>query len=1394
MVVEHETPSQGTVSRSSVTGASDKHPNVVGTEDDDVGTKAAADRATTDRRRGVENDNHNHHYDLTTTTNNKNKNKNDQTMNDEEPVGGLTSDNDVVQKTDPTATETDHPKDPNNDEVTENEHDDADQPLLPLESNEPKQQQQPSSSSSSTFSPFINMLIRSLSLSHLCDLLGCDETHVRTILPHIALPAGGLFLAMLLTSAGRTVLFWWLWYPGYTLVCQTIGTALGVGLGLGLATHVYDFLTELAVKEEEEQEQRRQRRQREQNQQNAAATTTTAGEMTFSGNHGIAEGGGGGLLLRASSSRYAYPKGTGSTAALSYMEDENTYTSLMQSAGYDPVDRKQKFLRGHVLRREDAFFTIRYPFLSGSNNDNNNNDNNNSSNNNNDSSNKPPFLESSKALRIMQELWPVLPTPINEQLSLFMELIIRDYVASWYSRMDGGCLYEEEAAKRQRLARQLADEAASGSEQGRQETTATAPSSPPPPPRAMIYQLAPYRPLPLLDTLYETMAIVFGNLATRVEHVNLLHIVLLKWTRVLAYTFKTYRQLRKSVVTKQLSHHAAVVRGGAGAGAHAQSTSSSASMSMRKSGSLRSSLSQASAAVAATAVSAASSVAERVSSSGSTKSDSAIAAAAAAAASVAPPHAAASDAPSEMAMTKEFLFSNKLHRAITFGLDVPSLLFADATGKECGRPVAPPANQGPQARPRDVPVDDNSGTTYTDDDILEDRLFRTNLLYECELDYNRVVAHRIVRALLPRPDFNSPIVSKLLTEMMAGCVLSPAMSCACPSYFNNFLIRMLEKKEETTEDVTAAAAAAKDIGVLSDLTEENVARMAEGSSTPNAMGIIHEEGENNLAESSRIDNSLLIADDDARSTDTDMLKDLLESPEKAPQPGMEGMELSSVAGDDTVLTVDNTSLATPSTQPVVAASSGPDSADMAIAAKAAQTVAASNNASSDNMITHLALSLIELQRFADFEDLRSAREENRALSVDWDAPACRTAILRLVLVIEAALTNGRCTYRAVAKHESFDLDDEDDDEGGGEEDEGEEQVESERPVEVTLPEYESTTLSQILMELTSDIEAFEKRVATENAIAAENTIDRFQDMHPEPYIPTSQEQSTVRTLIAAWMHTGQLYRTVSVLIQAHATILAPYYRKDAFLRSQANAAGFVRQLRSLDGVEVMVDTMAVLASPRLDEANNEDIDALIVKSTRSPAPASSSTVQGEVASPSATASASILATQYLSASATPRFLDFHRNEAFAGSLRAERDRRMQSWETLVQDDTEEANVICRTKGANESEQLLHRELHYLARIFYNGTNLIAIRDAARRKTSSDVVDGTGSQSVTSEPEGIPVELLTVETVSPRRRIEIPDDDSSFLLRAQVGTKTRVHFHSIRLVTTNLTTSLLSLAC
>jgi RUN domain len=367
------------------------------------------------------------------------------------------------------------------------------------------------------------------------------------------------------------------------------------------------------------------------------------------------------------------------------------------------------------------------------------------------------------------------------------------------------------------------------------------------------------------------------------------------------------------------------------------------------------------------------------------------------------------------------------------------------------------------------------------------------------------------------------------------------------------------------------------------------------------------------------------------------------------------------------------------------------------------------------------------------------------------------------------LTHGRCTYRVKLDE----TDDENDDELGVN---GDYLEDSDRPVEVTLPQYESTTLTQLLMELTSDMGAFEIRVATENALMQDKVTSQFENLIPLPYKTSETDQSTLRTLITVWLHSGEIHKTLMLLVQAHATILTPYYHKNAFLRSKENANQFARQLRSLEGVEIFVDTMTMQATPRLEDLKDADISTLVHRSVRSASvsssvpPASPQTEKQDLAT--GMPLPSILTAQFTTSSSTPRYLDFNRNETFAASLRSERERRIQSWERIVFESMEEGvPIIHRKRGASDEDRALHTELHHIAKIFFAGTNMLALRDAGRRPTIEVAEAGEGAQSVQSSigtDSGDPFALLLVETVCPKRRIEVPDDDSSFLLRAQVG--------------------------
>ena len=292
------------------------------------------------------------------------------------------------------------------------------------------------------------------------------------------------------------------------------------------------------------------------------------------------------------------------------------------------------------------------------------------------------------------------------------------------------------------------------------------------------------------------------------------------------------------------------------------------------------------------------------------------------------------------------------------------------------------------------------------------------------------------------------------------------------------------------------------------------------------------------------------------------------------------------------------------------------------------------------------------------------------------------------------------------------------------------------------------------MEMTSDIDAFAERSAAadppdtnddDDAKSGERTDDDEDER--DDYEATATDQSTLRTLIAAWLHAGEVHRAVSLV--ANSRLFAEYYHPTAFLRTRA-MQGFLRQLRVLDEVRMVVDTMAVLTSPRLEDLGEGEEELLVAKSA-----ASHPTHHHNPQAPS------LSSAHLFSSSALPRHLDFHRNESFAASLRSERERRKQSWERIMEADESAVDatlMVHRVKGGvTDDDVAQQKELHHLARVFYAGTNMLALRNAARRTVDED-----------QQSNDVQVSLMTVETASSRRRFEVPDDDSSFLLRAQVS--------------------------
>ena len=83
---------------------------------------------------------------------------------------------------------------------------------------------------------------------------------------------------------------------------------------------------------------------------------------------------------------------------------------------------------------------------------------------------------------------------------------------------------------------------------------------------------------------------------------------------------------------------------------------------------------------------------------------------------------------------------------------------------------------------------------------------------------------------------------------------------------------------------------------------------------------------------------------------------------------------------------------------------------------------------------------------------------------------------------------------------------------------------------------------------------------------------------------------------------------------------------------------------------------------------------------------------------------------------------------------------------------EKIEFFCRARGIKDKDAMLHRELHHLARFFYTYTSEMRIEPCPMLDAESRSLE--------------PAANISVKGVSYRRKLEVPDEDSSFLLRVQ----------------------------
>lgn len=1204
----------------------------------------------------------------------------------------------------------------------------------------------------------------------------CSQYAACHKLKELRIPAAVLLLALVATGKAHLVVMHFA-SSIYWVFLRIVAMTVGIGLGLGLSTHVYDQFEYWAGQSRNSSFGNNQCNPR------SSASGTRKGETQAPLMDQMRGAG-----SRSNSSSQQIPSGkqftkvapaTGGSSKVDLLND-SSYASLMASAGYD-VDPNWK--RGQIVR---DYLPTAYHFCSKS-------------------------VEQQYAVQVMALEWPTLPPQILKELGRFMEFVMRDYVSTWYSMIDVGIpnpemvLMQEERkqaeAKREKW-KPLPPEA-------QQQQLAGAQSFP----RRMVFSTCSTRALPLLENMYRSMSVVFGNLAHRCQDVNVFRLMLLKWTKVIAHTFKMYRQLRKAILDKQDAHKGdkeqglgRVVRGVINSvKSDASSIAQQVEASMSDLGTINSN------AVAPLSEGNLPSVAGPTEEGGMC------------------PHNPAYQQVSEMALTREFLVTGKLHPACTFGLEVPSLLFADPLGQDCG---SGEEEGGDNSR-------SSSPNLKTQEQVLEARLYQTRLVAECELDYCRVLASRIIKLLTPRNDHGSPITASLLTEILGGCVLAPSMECFSPDYLNDWIIKGIEYATGVAEqeEATPTTGNANNNGSAATGVDENGRPIMRTWDDADA-----EVGDDNNMHGSPFpeEDSQMVLEDAFDQGGEQELTDLMDLSANE----IDYCELNNEAAEDLLGTASEEDDTLHEAKPDAAGNMDDDEAtdDDDIEEDDIIMEEATNAAGVYHLVSHFAEVLMNLNRQLDLEDCRNHSQGGSSVEVDWDSPACKQDVLRLVLAVEALLLHGR--RRVPIPIVTFSSNDE----------------EGDNKVDATVQdEFNSSAMTQILMDLTSDIEAFKRmHIKPEDSLDDGTHEDVSQEdgeaVESRAYEPAPSDLSTLRTLIAAWLHTGSIFNTISILVKAKTTVLRPFYYSHAFLRNPQTTAALLRQLKTLDGVDVMVDTVAILNSERIDpefeaqaqaqastadSGNSSDegmgdvrtqdeayetksdghqkkkfgIKGLLDKGMQNlnkkkaigekvnkdvltqslkgrtpsrveiePTPMQSQAIKPvaaekprrnpELSQSVPTSSSHTNFSQIHGVpGGTPSYLDFHRNGAFASSLRSERERRMQSWITSMQNDTEMLQVVTRIKGATTEDTALHRELHHVARIFYAGTNLIGIRDAARSGAPRNHVqlsptDSTHSAVSSVDDQSQEVSLLTVEMACSRRRIEVPDDDSSFLLRAQ----------------------------
>lgn len=915
------------------------------------------------------------------------------------------------------------------------------------------------------------------------------------------------------TALGTASLILSIWH--FTL--RVVGVSLGIGLGLGFAGHVYDALSDAregdhydGVESKIDRGGRARRR-----------SSTSAVEIT------------------SATSMPNFPKDT-HTKPTTAMEDVNSYHSLMRSAGYS-VDNGT--LRAQMVRGSQALDAMRA------------NDAKRELKGLREEQSKTPseplqpnsqhprmsiyqFDKGKTASMRMRCMWPNLSPVINDSLAKLTEFVLRDYVSSWYSKVDEHVVYKDPELSSSTTNNKMApaDSYSNFSHISGDNRPSTAPSESerrrtisaplevnsslkdsfrnnnnnkdyphsfsegehhntfPVPQRSnntvsrsssfslkdqhhplvrspysvsspttqrkrhqqqqrtMVLTTTGTQPSPFVDSLYSCFAYLIGMLATRAsENVNVLELLLLHLPHILGQNLRIYREMKNMALEKKRRRVAAErekwrKKRTEENGDHFSPTSPSGSFTASNSQLIDGEV-------------------------------------------------------SEIAIVREYLLAGRFHRAVTFGLDVPSLLFADPLAKDC---PPGPSYQG------NSDCDRLNG--HPDEDaILYDRLLspESSLIDECELDYGRVLAAKLTKMTVPKTEVDSSIVRTTLVEMLASCVLGPVMGCFCPQSVNGWIVKGLGLLEDDGKGEAASnASASSNTGDVASASDGIVRIDSDLGMNPSVT-----DGPN--GDSRLLSNTL--------TNTVEFLDNIVDGvmEEIASEEGSVSSEM-----EDSLFGMDDDST------------------------RKKEMIELGSCSKAEQIITMLSMAIIELGSFVDFEESRYAREHGQDCIIDWDAQKCRDSVRHLVLVIEAALLFGlrahpkrqhRAEDRAFSEFEiEATLEQHDEDEFEVDIDEG--LVE---PKIASSVNHQHSSISSALMELTGDIDSFERLIVEAEQVGDDESLEDESEV--EIVIPVPNELSTLRTLIAAWLHTGQAFKVLSIVARAKQTILRRFYHNNAFL-------------------------------------------------------------------------------------------------------------------------------------------------------------------------------------------------------------------------------------------------------